>query len=104
MCFQVLEKSFEYRERSLVATFYKFIERCVFDPFLWFIYLLFRYYHHFNFLVCKSVLPGLPKELIVGTTLHQCLVLWPPSHGIEILPEASSGVQVYLLKVSCFFL
>ena len=69
---------FEYRGRPWTGHIFKFIEKMVFVPF-WVIYLLFGYYDHLNFLVCKSASSGLSKVLIVGITLCQCLVLLPPT-------------------------
>ena len=70
---------FEYRERPWTETISKFIKKMVFVPFSWVIYLLFQYYDHLNFLVYKSASSGLSKELVVGTALHQCLVLLLPT-------------------------
>ena len=79
MCFRILEKIFEYRKRAWTGTIFKFIEKMFFVPFSWVIYLLFQYYDHMNFLVCKRASFWLSKELVVGTALHQCLVLLPPT-------------------------
>ena len=79
MCFRILEKIFEYRGRAWTGTIFKFIEKMFFVPFSWVIYLLFQYYDHMNLLVCKRASFWLSKELVVGTALHQCLVLLPPT-------------------------
>ena len=51
------------------------MEKLVFGPFSWVIYLLLRYYEPLNFLVYKSAPRRLPKELFVSSARRQCLVL-----------------------------
>ena len=76
MCFQVLQIFFEYRGRPWTGTIFKFMEKWLFVPFSWVIYLLFQHYEPLNFLACKSVPCRLSKELVVSSALDHCLVLF----------------------------
>ena len=55
------------------------MEKLVFVPFSWVIYLLFCYNDPFKFSVYESVFCRLLKELVVSSALHQCLVFFPPT-------------------------
>ena len=79
MCFQALQIVFKYRGRPWTGTIFKFVEKWLFVPFSWVIYLLFRYYDPLNFLVCEIVPHGSSKQLVVSSALHQCLVLLSPT-------------------------
>ena len=77
VCFEVLEKTLEYRGRPWTETFFKFIGKLVFVAFSWVIYVLFRHYVPFIFLVSQSVSCRLAKNLLVTGAQHHCLVLLP---------------------------
>ena len=96
MCFEVLENFFEYSGTPRTGTIFKFMEKSIFVPFSCVIYLLFRYYDHFNFLVCKSVFRGLSKDLVVSNALHHYLVLLPPTFTQNFTSFEFSHFQVLL--------